>query len=545
MKLHLTIAALAVASALQLSAQSFSVLTKSGETIGFNNDDIDRIEFSMASLPDDPEPPAKTLIDFNQKITELAPTEGVLDRVASPLGLGRVSISLKGSYMINEEETKDIVLSSSEGVVFARKPTDQGMHLYRDVMTDKTDLVYEFAVDGYLTPGNYSLYIPQGAYTDTKGNPLSCKICIYVVEAPAPEQTYTVSPEPGNVETLPELTVKFDNYPVVEPTAAMKAYVTKAGDKVPDTVIPAIADDGTVTLAFSPALSSAGIYNIVIPAGALTLRQEAGGKAYTNSEISLVYEIEGSPQLPPKVGDFYYSDGSWSTFLVQRPGVQPIGVIFYIGIATEFSDHATYYKVKDGSAALPEFHGYVVSLRDATYVDDAHTPVTWSFYDGWDDGCGCSSNQSDFLGYNNTAAIRARADRDFGGLSADASNFPAAYYATDHFESQVPAPASSSGWFLPSAYQLKYIYDRVYFVPNGADADSPCVQNSLAKLDADGGMPMYARDSEYWSSTEQYDSSGCSYRAIYVSFDESSFKPGFATWANKSTKCRIRPILAF
>ena len=120
---------------------------------------------------------------------------------------------------------------------------------------------------------------------------------------------------------------------------------------------------------------------------------------------------------------------------------------------------------------MPEFHGYVVSLRDATYYDGEHNPVAWSFYDGWDDGCSCSVSTNDFLGYNNTAAIRARANKDFNGLSGESSNFPATYYATDYFDAQVPAPAQSSGWFLPSAYQLKYIYDRVYFIPTAVTAN--------------------------------------------------------------------------
>lgn len=545
MRRSFTIASIAAVSALSLNAQSFKVFTKAGETVGFNNEAVERIEFSMTSLPDEPTPPETHVIDFNEYMTSLKPEEGIMDLVANPKGLGHISISMKGSYVENTEEEHFITLGNSEGVVFSRKPTDEGMKLYRDVLANTTEFVYDFAVDGYLTPGNYHLSIPEGTYIDTKGNPLGGKICIYIMEAPAPEQNYTITPEPGIVETLPEITVKFDNYKFVEPLATLKAYVKKADSAYPDLVVPTIAEDGTITISFSPALSVPGIYNITIPAGILSLREEADSKSYMNKEISLVYEIEGSKQQPPKVGDFYYSDGSWSSFLVNRPDADPIGVVFYVGAATEFGDKESYYKVKDGSSAMPEFHGYVVALRDATYYDDEHHSVAWSFYNGWDDGCSCSVSTSDFLGYNNTVAIRARANKDFNGLSGESTNFPATYYATDFFDSQIPAPAQSSGWFLPSAYQLKYIYDRVYFIPNGGDSESACVQRSLEQLESVGGMPMYTRDSEYWSSTEQYDSSGCSYRAYYTSFDESSFNPGFITWSNKNSNNRVRSILAF
>lgn len=547
MKRQLLIATLAAVSALSLSAQSFTIFKKSGEAVSYNNSTIDRIEFSINSMPEDPEPPEVTLIDFNTYMTELKPMEGIINPKTTPLGLGRISISMEGVYYQNSNSQQKITLSNSEGVVFAKGPTDDGMYIYRNVMDNSTEFVYEFNPDGYLTPGNYSLYIPEGIYVDTNDNPLSCKICIYLIEQPAPAQAYVTTPAPGTIETLEEVTLRFNNYIVTETTSSLSASVKNAQSGTSSVAAVNVLSDGTIAISLSPALTTPGTYNITIDKGGLRLQPRDGddGKQYLNDEINLVYEIEGAPVLPPKIGDFYYSDGTWSPYLIERAGIDPIGVVFYIGEASEFGDHADYYKVKDGSAALSEFHGYVVALRDATCINDENTSVPFSFFDGNDTGCGCSTEVEDFLGYNNTLSIRQRAERDFGGLSAETTNFPAAYYATDYFESQVPAPAQSSGWFLPSAYQLQYIYDRVYFVPNGGDDTDPCVDNSLIKLVDKGGMQMYVRDSEYWTSTEQYDSSGCSYRAYYMSFDSSAFDPGFVSWLNKNQKCRVRSILAF
>lgn len=530
-------------AALSLSAQSFTVINKNGEKTGFNNEEVQSIEFSTSSL--DPAP-VYTTIDFNSVMTEITPADGQIDLTAYPQGVGRISINLDGVYVIDEKAGHEIVLGDTEKTLFSRKANGEGMYLQRDVLSGKTSFTYEFSTSGITTPGFYHLFIPEGTYTDSKGNPLGATSRVYYIEVPAPAQTYVATPAPGTVEKLEEITLKFENYAVVDATVGAKIYVRKAGNSIPEAILsPVVSEDGTITLSVSPSISAPGTYNITIPAGTFSIRTEAGAKAYMSKEISLVYEIEGAAQLPPKVGDFYYSDGSWSTSLVDKGDVKPVGVIFYLGEATEFGDHASKYTVKDGSAAMDEFHGYVVALRDATLVDGYNEDVWWSFFNGGDKGCGCSAETDDFLGYTNTKAIKARADRDYGGLSKENSNFPATWYATEYFESQVPAPAQSSGWFLPSAGQMKYIYDKVYFDPNNGDPNAACVEKSLKQLENAGGAEMYVRDSEYWTSTEKYDSYGGSYRAYYMCFDSSMFKPGFISDYNKNSGMKVRSILAF
>lgn len=532
----------AIFATLSVSAQSFTVVNKNGEKFGFNNDDVESINFSTLNI--DPAP-AVTTIDFNSAFQSMSPTDGTVDLSVNPTGLGRIVIELNGRYMVDEKATHQVVLGNAEQAVFSRRPNADGMYLYRDMLGGTTTLTYEFNPNGFTTPGYYYLYIPEGTYTDTKGNPLGATSRVFFIDTPAPAQTYTATPTPGTLDKLDEVTLRFDNYPIVAATAGAKAYVRKGGSSNPEAIItPTVADDGTVTFTVQPEITTAGTYSINVPAGTFALRTEAGSKVYMSNEVNIVYELEGAEQLAPKVGDFYYSDGTWNSMLIDKGDVKPIGVVFYLGQASEFGDSKDNYKTKDGND-MTEFHGYVVAFKDATIVDNEPTSVAWSFYDGWDDGCTCSSETNDFKGYTNTMAIKARADKDYNGLSADASNFPATYYATQYFENVVPAPAQSSGWFLPSAYQLKYIYDKVYFDPQNGDENAICVEKSLKKLADIGGTEMYARDSEYWSSTEKYDSYGCSYKAYYVCFDSSSFSPGFITDYNKNGHCRVRSILAF
>lgn len=255
-----------------------------------------------------------------------------------------------------------------------------------------------------------------------------------------------------------------------------------------------------------------------------------------NAMLSEVLSVTTTGQTPPAVGDYYYSDGSWSTEI--QEGKTPIGVVFYVGCATEMGDNKAYYKVKDGKTAMSEFHGYVVALKDASPAEG----VWWSFYNSWADPCGISTDTDDFLGYTNTLAIRSHADQIGVGFSKENTSYPAAWYATEGFESVCPAPEQSSGWFLPSAGQLMYIWNNAYFNPT--NNLKGWVENSLRNL-GDLAAEMYAVDSEYWTSNEQVDSYATSVRAYYVSFDSSQFQPGFVSWLNKDWELRVRSVLAF
>lgn len=334
--------------------------------------------------------------------------------------------------------------------------------------------------------------------------------------------------------TLAEVKVNPNSFTFsISPVNASKvAYVVLAdGESLPEA--SAVLENGIEVPA-----DAAGEYTVIdldqatsyqVVAAALDL----AGKNAMLSDALTVTTIE---QLPPAVGDYYYSDGTWGTDLEE--GKTPIGVVFYVGCATEMGDNKAYYKVKDGSKTMEEFHGYVIALKDASPADG----VQWSFYDSWADPCGISTDTDDFLGYTNTLTIRVHADNIGVGFSKENTSYPAAWYATEGYESVCPAPAQSSGWFLPSAGQLMYIWDKAYFNPT--NNLKGWVENSLRNL-GDLAAEMYVRDSEYWASNEQVDSYGTSVRAYYVSFDSSQFQPGFVSWLNKDWEVRVRSVLAF
>lgn len=148
-----------------------------------------------------------------------------------------------------------------------------------------------------------------------------------------------------------------------------------------------------------------------------------------------------------KVGDYYYSDGTYSTNYDANKNV--IGIIFYVG-----------HHPKDGSdysisgIGGKECHGYVMALSGAyrwnvAWLNKQNTSVEIE---------GISFDTEDWNGYANQKAIDRFASNNQSGIAF--SDFEAAYmcsiYGTPESEDhkQFHAPAKSSGWFLPSVGQF-------------------------------------------------------------------------------------------
>lgn len=244
--------------------------------------------------------------------------------------------------------------------------------------------------------------------------------------------------------------------------------------------------------------------------------------------VTFAQEEVTPPVTEPKVGDFYYADGTWSSGEEAPLTTKKcIGIIFYTGLCKEAADDCA-YKLKNGEDALDEVHGYVIA------IDNASTSAAWGSWDvDGNGGAGTSYDETDFRGYSNTKAIEMKAISKAGELKDDATNnYPAAYYATIVYEQENPAPESSTGWFLPSAYQLKYIY-------NHHDE----FNEQFEKIE--GGVPVYGRDAIYWSSTEHYAQNGCRYWANMVNLDSANITPGYISNQNKNKTYQIRSILVF
>lgn len=251
-------------------------------------------------------------------------------------------------------------------------------------------------------------------------------------------------------------------------------------------------------------------------------------------------------QEEAKVGDFYYSDGTWSTEL--NPNKTPIAIVFFAGLASEFGDSLAHYKDREGNP-MSKVNGYAIALWDASWINGEERSQPWTAWEN-QEYCGTSvmstGDDIDFLGYYNTVKIKEKAEELFGGLTPEETNYPACYYASMGYEHICPSPAQSSGWFFPSAYQLKYLYSYSYFDDGNVRG---CFEMSMNKLieayGEDVVQPIYREGAMYWTSTEQIDSYGASYRAIYMTFASDYIYTGSLSWANKHSHSSVRSVLAF
>ncbi len=190
----------------------------------------------------------------------------------------------------------------------------------------------------------------------------------------------------------------------------------------------ATVNDGTVT---------------AITAGEATITAKAGDKT---AECSVT--VNEKYTAPVNIGDYFYSDGTWSSELDGNKDV--ISVIFYAGDIT--ADDAAMAREHPGCT-----NGLVLALNnvDAT---GANWQYNYADYNGtvsdW-----VSSSQTGYepvndinkaSGYNNTKALEAfnTANPEF---QVTAVQSVAAYAAS------YPAPITTSGWYMPSIKELMYL----------------------------------------------------------------------------------------
>lgn len=236
---------------------------------------------------------------------------------------------------------------------------------------------------------------------------------------------------------------------------------------------------------------------------------------------------------PVAIGDWYYSDGTWSSG-AQSPleGKDCIGIVVLTGRSTVANGEDTgVYYTKNGSSRMDNINGYVIALKDVA----GGKTFAWGSHDvDGDDGAGTTHLDTDFMGYYNTMQIKAKAEEKAGGLSDDpVNNYPAAYAAVELYEEEVPAPEISSGWFLPSAQQMHYAY--LY---------NEVIDEAIAKL-GDAAVPILRNDARYWSSTEHWAQNGCRYWSYMVCLDSSVFDPGYISAQQKTKEYKVRAWLVF
>ena len=254
-----------------------------------------------------------------------------------------------------------------------------------------------------------------------------------------------------------------------------------------------------------------------------------------------------------EVGDWFMSDGtvlSQEKYLTPELASNIIGIVFYKG--QHEKDNSDYSGTGIGQA---ECHGYAVALTDVN--NDTDDRLAWeSGPNGeYDKEIGTSTDETDWSGYANKLLFHeyAQAHSTEGW---EMKHFPAAYACelygnrtvdrdgnpTQSYDWQqgLAAPGSTSGWFLPAAGQLKYLYDNSDTFSTLMEVVKKHLMDNCSHKDHVKWFNHYAFSEDptsyYWTSTED------EIYAQVVCFGVSPFYSGGYT---KLVTCCVRAILAF
>ena len=160
--------------------------------------------------------------------------------------------------------------------------------------------------------------------------------------------------------------------------------------------------------------------------------------SFTDGSYIYTYTLKGdisfsapsfSDKTTPAPGDYYYSDGTWSAELWEKPC---IGIVFKAGAGN--NDVLNDYDNKLSG----QINGYAVALQDA-----ARFGIMWSTVQ---ENCQTSTTTNDYKGYDNTAKVLCVTDYS-------PEKYPV-FQAVSEFGETTVAPSGSSGWYLPSAGQM-------------------------------------------------------------------------------------------
>lgn len=174
--------------------------------------------------------------------------------------------------------------------------------------------------------------------------------------------------------------------------------------------------------------------------------------------------ITNEALAPAKVGDLYYSDGTWGPYNAENAAKTPIGIVFSTNITS--ADYQAGYH-----------HGYVMALKRANGGANVAN---------WCASAGTPNIQSTLI----TRTTPAEFFTPVTALMADMEGLTycnaAIQYCTDHtidvtnltaiqaaknYGSTVAAPAGTSGWYLPSIgqqYQWLKNLDKAGSTPEGS-----------------------------------------------------------------------------
>lgn len=308
------------------------------------------------------------------------------------------------------------------------------------------------------------------------------------------------------------------------------AQLTATAENADNNPVEWTSSDETIATVDATGLVSA------LAAGQATITAECNGATAT-CEVTVA-----APAAAPNIGDYFYSDGTWSAEIDNSKSI--IGVVFWTGDPT--AEDATL------RADHPDCtHGLVIGLDEAqmawhpAYESAGSTVSEWVAANttGFElprSGYADSDPIQRILGYNNTKAIEA-----YNNASENSGHPVAPVKWAVEYRNEVPAPLTSSDWYIPSPKELSLLcageIEGNIYIKKPIMTNANLINSRLAAIDH---LQMF--ELTYWSSTEHYSTTTefLNETAWNYYFEELN-RP--LSWSVKSWDeyARVRCILAF
>ena len=297
-------------------------------------------------------------------------------------------------------------------------------------------------------------------------------------------------------------------------------------------------------------------YTITVKANGIDVQSVTSGTWVANGEENVtskkVKQSFTADEL--KIGDYFYSDGTWSdgglrklyadgSMVIAAEKPVPVSGKTVVGIVFQTDKSRIGAKEKEKLGGEDKAHGLVMALKNAT------TDQRWGPF-GQDEGltkCVTKADDyNDISGYGNCEHIRTN--------RGNFDNYPAFKAAYD-YNTTCPVSATTTGWYLPASGQWWNILQNLGGCPVFAKQDEqtssqsgdftwtgqgdvPAALNAWMEKIATDSKDNFRNGDWLWSSSEYSDNRA---RLWYVS----SRGTVCSDWTSKSSDVDVRPVLAF
>ena len=299
-------------------------------------------------------------------------------------------------------------------------------------------------------------------------------------------------------------------------------------------------------------------YTITVKANGIDVQSVTSGTWVANGEENVTSKRvkQRFTEDELKIGDYFYSDGTWSdgglrkiyadgSMHIDYYKPAPLRGKTVVGIVFQTDKSRIGKKEKEKLGGENKAHGLVMAVKNA----NAAEKVIWSnesrYLDLLNDCVSKSDNYSDISGYGNCESIRS--------LEGNFDKYPA-LQAVDGYNTTCPVPTTTTGWYLPSSGQWWDILQNLGGCPALADgyqqtssdineffwSNQGNVPDALNKwMWGIDGWDKFSYYHQFWSSSKF---KGNTMRYWVANSDDGWIS---CRWGNVNFQLYVRPVLAF